>query len=335
MANAVACVSSWMTSRLRQHLGEPDHPGPGRPASPVTSPVTSAASSAVSGWPAHSTSWAAGHELLAAARSSTGRPFCRVIRPTKITVRAGRVDPVPVRARRCPGRGRTRAVSMPLRITRTRSGTDGRVGGEHVGPHALGHRDDRGRRSRPPPARTSWTARIRRPSCSAFHGRSGSSECIGDRRAARRTAARPGGRPGWRTRCASAPDRRRADGRRSSTGRRRSICQRPGSRRRAGPTAGGRPARGPVAALAVHGQVHPPGELAGEVGARARPAPPYTSGGYSRVSSATSPASGSAGRHSVHLLALADDGDAAVGDHEPAGAVLVLVDADLDPVRAP
>jgi hypothetical protein len=58
-ANTVACDSSWMTSRLGSISGSQITPD--RVArSPVTSPVTSAASSAVSGWPAHSTSWAAG-----------------------------------------------------------------------------------------------------------------------------------------------------------------------------------------------------------------------------------------------------------------------------------
>ena len=52
--------------------------------SPATSSVTSAASSGVSGWPAHSTSWASGISADA-ARSSTGTPFCRVMRPTKMT----------------------------------------------------------------------------------------------------------------------------------------------------------------------------------------------------------------------------------------------------------
>ncbi len=87
-ANAVACDSNWMTSRLASM--------PDSQITPdlvswrcSTSAVTSAASSGVSGWPAQITSWAPGSRALA-ARSSTGRPFCRVIRPTNTTVgRAG------------------------------------------------------------------------------------------------------------------------------------------------------------------------------------------------------------------------------------------------------
>jgi hypothetical protein len=52
--------------------------------SPATKVATSAPSSGVSAAPAHSTSWASGSSL-AAARSSTGTPFCLVIRPTKMT----------------------------------------------------------------------------------------------------------------------------------------------------------------------------------------------------------------------------------------------------------
>ena len=82
-ANTVACVSSWMTSCLGSISGI--HTTPDRVArSPSTRPVTSWSSSGVSACPAHSTSCAAGSSC-AAARSSTGTPFCRVIRPTKIT----------------------------------------------------------------------------------------------------------------------------------------------------------------------------------------------------------------------------------------------------------
>ena len=51
---------------------------------PDTRPDTSASSSGVSAAPAQSTSCATGSSA-AAARSSTGRPFCLVIRPTKMT----------------------------------------------------------------------------------------------------------------------------------------------------------------------------------------------------------------------------------------------------------
>src|SRR5947209_12347025 len=55
------------------------------------------------------------------------------------------------------------------------------------------------------------------------------------------------------------------------------------------------------------------------------PAPPYTSGGYSLVRSATFMGQPSRFDH----LSLADHGDAAGGDHEPAGQVVLLVDAHL------
>ena len=82
-ANSVECDSSWMTSRL---LSIPDSQmTPERVLrSSSTSPATSAPSSGVSGAPAHSTSWTSGSRW-AAARSSTGTPFCRVIRPTNTT----------------------------------------------------------------------------------------------------------------------------------------------------------------------------------------------------------------------------------------------------------
>jgi hypothetical protein len=87
-ANTVACVSSWMTSDLGSISGiqiTPDLAPPFRPVRrPSTSSVTSASSSGVSACPAHSTSCASGISS-AAARSSTGRPFCLVIRPTKMT----------------------------------------------------------------------------------------------------------------------------------------------------------------------------------------------------------------------------------------------------------
>ncbi len=88
--------------------------------SPATSVATSAPSSAVSAAPAQSTSWADGSSADA-ARSSTGTPFCLVIRPTKITY--GRDWSMPCLTRTSvPGSGAYSVVSMPLRITRTRSG---------------------------------------------------------------------------------------------------------------------------------------------------------------------------------------------------------------------
>ncbi len=82
-ANTVACVSSWITARLGSISGIQMTPDRAARRS-ATRLSTSAASSGVSGCPAQSTSWAAG-SMAAAARSSTGTPFCRVIRPTKIT----------------------------------------------------------------------------------------------------------------------------------------------------------------------------------------------------------------------------------------------------------
>ena len=82
-ANTVAWVSSWMTSGLVSISGI--HTTPDLVARrPFTSSVTSASCSGVSACPAHSTSCASGISPEA-ARSSTGRPFCLVIRPTKIT----------------------------------------------------------------------------------------------------------------------------------------------------------------------------------------------------------------------------------------------------------
>jgi hypothetical protein len=82
-ANTVACVSSWMISRRGSMSGIQITPS--RDAcKPETSEDTSASSSGVSAAPAQSTSCADGSSR-AAARSSTGTPFCRVIRPTNRT----------------------------------------------------------------------------------------------------------------------------------------------------------------------------------------------------------------------------------------------------------
>jgi len=118
-AKAVACESSWMTSGLGSISGIQTTPV--RDACrPDTSDVTSSRSSAVSAAPAQSTSCAAGSSI-AAARNSTGTPFCLVILPTKITYgRRGStpyLDSTPVR-----GSGAYCEVSIPLRITRVRSG---------------------------------------------------------------------------------------------------------------------------------------------------------------------------------------------------------------------
>ncbi len=110
-ANTVACVSSWMISRLGSMSGIQNTPV--RDAcSPETRAVTSPISSRVSGAPASSTSCALGSSM-AAARSSTGTPFCRVMRPTKTTY--GRSASMPRRASTSiDGSGAYSAVSMPL-----------------------------------------------------------------------------------------------------------------------------------------------------------------------------------------------------------------------------
>ncbi len=113
-------MSSWITSCLGSISGI--HTTPDRVArSPSTRPVTSSSSSGVSACPAQSTSWADGSSS-AAARSSTGTPFCRVIRPTKITY--GRFWSMPCRSSTSvPGSGEYSAVSIPLRMTRTLAGS--------------------------------------------------------------------------------------------------------------------------------------------------------------------------------------------------------------------
>jgi hypothetical protein len=118
-ANTVARASSWMISGLGSISGIQNTPV--RDAcSPDTSDDTSSSSSGVSAAPAHSTSCAAGSSM-ALARSSTGTPFCLVIRPTKITYgRPGSMpclDSTPVSSS-----GAYSAVSIPLWITRIRSG---------------------------------------------------------------------------------------------------------------------------------------------------------------------------------------------------------------------
>ena len=86
---------------------------------PATSEDTSSASAGVSAAPAQSTSWADGSSA-AAARSSTGTPFCLVIRPTKMTY--GRAGSIPCLASTdVSGSGAYSTVSIPFLITRTRS----------------------------------------------------------------------------------------------------------------------------------------------------------------------------------------------------------------------
>ena len=121
--------------------------------------------------------------------------------------------------------------------------------------------------------------------------------------------------------------RRRA--RRPSTGRSRSSAA-PGSPRTAGPTGCAR--RPSSAVLPWQCTVR----STSGASSRARyltctPAPPYTSGGYSRVSSATlSRFARDRGRRSLqHLLALAHHGDAASETANPRARSSLLVHADL------
>ena len=114
-----AFVSSWITSGLGSISGiqiTPDRDS----CSPATSDDTSAPSSAVSAAPAQSTSCADGSSA-AAARNSTGTPFCLVIRPTKMTYGRDRSIPC-LSSTSVPKSGAYSAVSIPLRITRMRSG---------------------------------------------------------------------------------------------------------------------------------------------------------------------------------------------------------------------
>ena len=104
-------------------------------------PSTSAAISLVSGAPASSTICASGGRSWQ-ARIRYGRPFCRVIRPTKTTL--GRLRSMPSRSiTSVPRSGAYCSVSMPLWTTRIFVRVDRRVRGQHVPLHAPGHRDDR------------------------------------------------------------------------------------------------------------------------------------------------------------------------------------------------
>ena len=115
----MACVSSWITSRLASIPEIQITPVRCARSCPARS-LTSASSSGVSAWPAQITSCAAG-SMPAAARSSTGSPFCLVTRPTNTT--EGTAGSTPYRSSTSvPGSGEYSAVSMPLRMTRTRPG---------------------------------------------------------------------------------------------------------------------------------------------------------------------------------------------------------------------
>ena len=139
-----------------------------------TRATTSASISGVSGAPAHSTIWTSGGSC-ATERRKCGRPFCRVIRPTKTT--EGRSGSTPSsRTRAGAWIGAQSAVSMPLCTTCTRSGsiagydasTSSRMAAETAITADAASYDVRSAHddtAYPP------------PSCSAFHGRNGSREC--------------------------------------------------------------------------------------------------------------------------------------------------------------
>ena len=92
--NTVLCVRICTTSRLGSIFRI--HSTPARPLfSSATSSSTSAAISGVSGAPASSTSCTSGGSDRA-ARSRYGRPFCRVTRPTNVTL--GRSRSMPMRS---------------------------------------------------------------------------------------------------------------------------------------------------------------------------------------------------------------------------------------------
>jgi hypothetical protein len=114
----VACESSWMTSFFGSISRIQTTPSRDS-RKEDTSPETSASSSGVSGAPAASTSCAYGTSE-AAARSSTGRPFCRVIRPTNSTYGRPRSTPC-LASTPTAGSGTYSVVSTPLRITDRRS----------------------------------------------------------------------------------------------------------------------------------------------------------------------------------------------------------------------
>jgi hypothetical protein len=173
-ANTVACVSSWTISGRGSMSGIQITPSRSL-RSPATSDDTSASSWGVSAAPAHSTSCANGSSA-AAARSSTGSPFCRVMRPTNNTYGLSGCTPC-FDSAATPGSGAYSEVSMPLRITVIRSGA------------ISGYAE---RTSAAIPSDTAITAsaevsasrsaqhdrRYPPPSCSAFHGRSGSREWV-------------------------------------------------------------------------------------------------------------------------------------------------------------
>ena len=160
-AKTSACVSSWMISGLGSISGiqiTPDRVAcsaghqRGRPRrqAPACRPRRRSSTSCASGSSRGGRPQQHGHALL------PGDPA------DEDHVGPGRVDAVLARARPVCGSGAYSAVSMPLRITRTRSAENLRVSGQDVGPHAVGDRHHRGRRGRATSAPPTTTARTRR-----------------------------------------------------------------------------------------------------------------------------------------------------------------------------
>src|SRR5699024_11304013 len=122
-ANAVAWVRIWVSS-WHGSISVIRCTFPRLVDSSSTRPSTSFAISAVSGAPAHSTTW---YSLGSSrtARRKYGRPFWRVMRPTNTTVGASGSMPREVRAE-VSGFGAHWSMSMPLWTTWTVAGsTDG------------------------------------------------------------------------------------------------------------------------------------------------------------------------------------------------------------------
>ena len=292
------------------------------PAAAAASSLTSASSSGVSAWPAQITSCAAGSRS-AAARSSTGSPFCRVTRPTKMT--EGRPGSTPYRSSTSvAGSGEYSTVSMPLRMTRTRSaGTAGYAASTSCA-HAVGDRDDRvrglhGRPLAPGGQRVAAAELLGLPGPQRLQRVDG--DHVRDPVEQRGQVTGQVRVPGVRVDQVGGGHR----------GRHRQVrgdrLQRLVRAREVVPG----PVRDrprPVRALAVHGEVHQAGQLAGEVlHVHAGPAVDLR-----RVLPGQQRHAGACrgGRRSQrHHLALADHGDAARRHGEPAGPVAFLVHADL------
>ena len=97
----------------------------------------------VSGAPAHSTSCTSGGSS-SAARSRYGRPFCRVMRPTKTT--DGLDGSIPSSARSARILDGMPRLDVDAVVDHAHlGGVERRVAAQDVGAHALAHRDDRRR----------------------------------------------------------------------------------------------------------------------------------------------------------------------------------------------